>query len=267
MACANINILCAQRIPANEIWYTSTDGKVVEPGTSYSFGANIENNTYQDNKGILKFTATINAVGNYAYDTCDTLATIVLPDSVLTIGNSAFYTCTNLTDVTLGRSVQRIGTFAFRECGKLSKIFFPATLQTIETFAFYKCSALPSITLPASLDTLADYAFAACTGLTDVYVCAETPLAISTSAFYGVTLSGVTLHVPTGCMSAYQAANVWSTFGTIQEWNAANIKDVNLRSSEVPEFQNSDIYTLSGQRISTPRPGNIYLLNGKKVIY
>jgi len=46
--------------------------------------------------------------------------------------------------------------------------------------------------------------------------------------FRDVNLSTVTLHVPTGTKSLYEAANVWKEFGTIKD-------DVNLPITVVPD--------------------------------
>ena len=45
----------AEEIPNNEIWYTSSDGKVVTPNKSDAFGASIISNTYSNGKGVIKF--------------------------------------------------------------------------------------------------------------------------------------------------------------------------------------------------------------------
>ena len=53
----------------DEIWYTSTDGNVIEPKKSgiEIFGANIISNTYENGKGIVKFDGTVTTIGEYAY--------------------------------------------------------------------------------------------------------------------------------------------------------------------------------------------------------
>jgi RHS repeat-associated protein len=47
-----------------------------------------------------------------------------------------------------------------------------------------------------------------------------TPLSISSTVFYDVPLSTVTLHVPVGTKALYEAADVWKNFGTIVESEA-----------------------------------------------
>lgn len=85
----------------NEIWYTSTDGNIVNPYmvNSYRtniFGANILSNTYKNGKGIIKFDGDVNSIGNYAFYQCSGLTSITIPNSVKSIGNYSFSGCYNL---------------------------------------------------------------------------------------------------------------------------------------------------------------------------
>ncbi|MBR7183084.1 MAG: leucine-rich repeat protein [Alistipes sp.] len=83
----------------NEIWYTSTDGNIVEPYDSTGFGANIISNTYENGKGIITFDGEVTKIGNYAFRYCSSLTSITIPNNVTTIGNEAFYSCMNLSSV------------------------------------------------------------------------------------------------------------------------------------------------------------------------
>ena len=112
-------------IPHNQIWYTSTDGEVVEPysgeyneyaGAITTFGVNIVSNTYADGKGVIEFDGDVTMIGDYAFLFCNTITTLSFPKSVTTIGDYAFYECTSLTSVTIPNSVTTIGDWAFSGC-------------------------------------------------------------------------------------------------------------------------------------------------------
>ena len=42
---------------------------------------------------------SVTTIGDYAFDLCSSLTSVVIPDSVTTIGNSAFSSCSSLTSV------------------------------------------------------------------------------------------------------------------------------------------------------------------------
>lgn len=65
-------------------------------------------------------------------------------NSVQTIGEQAFYICSGLKDVVMGSSVVTVGDEAFRGCASLEQIAFPASTTTVGNRVFYGCLALNS---------------------------------------------------------------------------------------------------------------------------
>ncbi|MBQ1996183.1 MAG: leucine-rich repeat domain-containing protein, partial [Clostridia bacterium] len=92
----------------------------------------------------------VTTIGDYAFQYCNNLTSITLPDSVTTIGDNAFQYCNKLTSVTLGDSVTTIGDRAFYDCNNLMSITLSKDLQTIDEFAFYNCSKLRDVFYPGS---------------------------------------------------------------------------------------------------------------------
>lgn len=138
----------AQTQPADEIWYTSTDGQVVNPN-QYStdpFGATIISNTYQDGKGVIKLDGPVTSIGDDAFWECSTLNGITIPNSVTSIGPYAFADCPNLTDIAIPNAVRSIGNFAFARTG-LTSITIPSSVTSIVMTAFEACPSLTTMSV------------------------------------------------------------------------------------------------------------------------
>ena len=180
-------------VPNNQIWYTSSDGKVVTPYNTNNFGANITSNKYNNGKGVITFDGdvttigddtfrncdsltsvtigdSVTTIGELAFNSCDSLTSVTIGDSVTRIGYGAFAYCTSLTSVTIGDSVTEIGNFAFAYCRSLTSVNIPDSVTTIGVSAFDFCTSLTSVTIGDSVMTIADYAFGDCTSLTSVTI-------------------------------------------------------------------------------------------------
>ena len=157
-------------IGADCIFYTSGNGKIVTPNSTYAFGANIVSNTYENGKGVIKFDAPVTEIGEMAFYYCRSLTSVIIPDSVTEIGGSAFYECSSLTSVIIPDSVTSIGKYAFSHCYNLTSITIPDSVTSIGKYAFSHCSSLTRITIPDSVTSIGDYAFFHCSSLTSVTI-------------------------------------------------------------------------------------------------
>ncbi|MCQ2094788.1 MAG: leucine-rich repeat protein, partial [Bacteroidaceae bacterium] len=160
----------AEEIPNNEIWYTSSDGKVVTPNKSDAFGASIISKTYSNGKGVIVFDNSVTSIGDYAFSGYSGLTSITIPNSVTSIGYCAFYHCSGLTSITIPNSVTSIGSCAFEGCSGLTSITIPNSVTSIGSHAFSGCSGLTSITIPNSVTSIGDKAFYRCSGLTSITI-------------------------------------------------------------------------------------------------
>jgi len=115
-----------------------------------------------------------------AFENCENLESIVIPDGVATIGNNAFDNCSNLKSISIPKSVITIGQTAFSSCGNLESI----TVESGNTKYMSQSNCLIEIDtktlilgcknsiIPTSniVNTLGDYAFAYCKGLTTITI-------------------------------------------------------------------------------------------------
>lgn len=111
---------------------------------------------------------SVTVIGPFAFEGCDGLTEITIPDRVLTIGEGAFRDCNALTTVHLGDGVQVVGKRAFEECDVLRQIDLGQSVHTIEDFGFAYNHQITSLNFPASLQHLGEEAFSNSTGLVTV---------------------------------------------------------------------------------------------------
>ena len=155
---------------ANEIFYTSSDGKVVEPYDPDVFGGIIVSNTYTDGVGVIVFDRAITSVGHKAFYMKGKLTNIVLPEGLPTISGYAFLNCKALVAITLPNTIKNIGESAFSGCQELTQIDLPYGITEIASNTFSSCYALTSITLPNSITTIGGSAFSACSSLANITI-------------------------------------------------------------------------------------------------
>ena len=184
---------------SNEIWYTSTDGNIVEPYDSSVFGVNIVSNTYENGKGVITFDGEVTEIGTQAFYYCSSLTSVTIPDSVTKISSYAFFDCSGLTSVTIPDSVTEIGDLAFYYCRSLTSVTIPNSVTMIGENPFENCenlaefkgkfaadngrclivdgilnsfapAGLTEYAIPDSVTEIGDYAFFRCSGLTSITI-------------------------------------------------------------------------------------------------
>ena len=69
----------------------------------------------------------------HAFEYCENLTSVTIPNSVTEIGESAFRGCENLTSITIPNSVTYIGGYAFSGCESLKEVSIPAGCEYYST--------------------------------------------------------------------------------------------------------------------------------------
>lgn len=135
---------------------------------------------------------TVTKIATWAFNECNTLTEVTLPNTVDEIGYQAFFKCSNLTNVTIPEGVKKIGQAAFYGCSQLTSITIPSTIKNMDE-AFSGNTALSHVTLTEGISKISSMAFKGCTGLTEIKV----PMSVDQicpNAFNGCTgLTSVTL--------------------------------------------------------------------------
>lgn len=82
-----------------------------------------------------------------AFAYCESLETLVLPDSVELISDSAFCGCEQLSKVSFGKGLRKIEAYAFDCCVGLEQIEIPEQVRSIQHRAFRGCKRLKKVVL------------------------------------------------------------------------------------------------------------------------
>lgn len=161
----------APTIPNDEVWYTSSDGNIIDIYEEGFEPLTVVSNIYSNGKGVVKLSGELNtmswafaesnltsiilpssvtSIDEEAFSDCGSLTSIDMPSSVTTIGDNAFYGCTGLTSITIGNSVTTIGNRAFENCSFLTSITIPNSVTNIGTEVFSGCTSLSHIVVDSS---------------------------------------------------------------------------------------------------------------------
>jgi hypothetical protein len=169
--------------PDNEIWYTSTDGKIVEPDLSVGKPAlTLLSNTYENGKGVLVFEEDLETIPFGIFSFCKTLESVVFPEGVIVVKNAVFEYCENLVSVRFPSTVTQLGGWLFHDCFNLESVNIPEGVTKIEEATFAQCYKLPTVSLPDGLTEIGHSAFCNCDSFDSIYI-PESVVSIEEGAF------------------------------------------------------------------------------------
>lgn len=137
---------------------------------------------------------TVKCVSDYAFSSCKSLTSIVIPDGVTSIGEAAFNMCTNAVTIDIPNSVtgDSFGDYTYAGCESLTTINIPEGVSRIGMCAFRSCNSLKSVTIPSTVSIIYEFAFDGCTSLASVTLSENTKY-IGTSAFSGSCITSLIL--------------------------------------------------------------------------
>ena len=107
----------------------------------------------------ITFGGNEKTIGKQAFEDCDNLAKITIPNSVTSLGTHVFLDSDILTDVTFGTGITEIPQNAFEHCDALKKLVIPYRVTSIGSNAFLNTIAFTDITIPRATTSIASNAF------------------------------------------------------------------------------------------------------------
>ena len=179
----------------------------------YLSGIDGRNYVYRNSVQKIEIGNGVTSIGNFAFNSCSSLASITIPNGVTSIGNSAFSSCSSLASITIPNGVTNIEQYAFNSCSSLTSITIPNGVTSIEQYAFDNCSSLSSITIPNSVTSIGKAAFISCYSVAfyDFSNHTSVPTLSNTNAFASIA-ADCQIRVPTSLADAWKAATNWSTY-------------------------------------------------------
>ena len=231
------------KVARREGWIGSSDTQMTQSqaeavttiGTA--FRGNMEIVTLNE----LEYFINVTKIDVNAFNGCQKMTAIRIPDTITEIGDSAFYYCKALTEFYMPSSVQKVGVRAFAYCTGLKKVTIsdlaawsaiaftgnlstplhyakhlylngeevidlvvPDGVTTINSYAFWGGSSIKTVSIPATVKSIKIYSFARCSSLKSIII-PSTVTSISTNPFIGC--SGLTSIVIEGDNKYYDSRN------------------------------------------------------------
>ena len=214
------------------------NGVYVLPDGFVSIGAG----AFRGQNGIQSLTlpSTLTTIGDYAFEYCRGLETIVFSDQGLltSIGANAFDKCISLQSVNLPEGLYTLGSYAFAGNSSLESVDMPSTLKYIGDYAFRDNLQLTTVTnipgfTPGTYNTVnytGRYMFDGCTSLSKVTF--RSDFTTLTEYMFQETTSLTSVEFPAGITALYSP----STTSSFKPFNKSGLTEVILNDvAELPK--------------------------------
>lgn len=127
-------------------WDTNGDGELslFEAAAVTDLGEVFQGNDYIQTFNELSYFTGLKNLGERAFDSCNNLSSVTLPEGLESIGDGAFSWCDNLSSVDLPSSLMTIGRYVFYNTG-ITSITIPENVSSVGESLFQNCEQLTTI--------------------------------------------------------------------------------------------------------------------------
>ena len=141
----------AYQFEKNGIYYDIVNGKAVVVTGDVGYSGDV---VIPETVEYYGHYYVVDSIGSNAFDNCDELTSVRLPEGLKAIGENAFYSCSGLTSISFPSSLRHIDTYAFSGCSSLTSLSFPEGMTQIGNGAFYGCGRLETISFPSTMKSI-----------------------------------------------------------------------------------------------------------------
>lgn len=151
----------------------------------------------------------VKVIADFAFEECESMESIDLPDSVVCIGNGfrecyTFQCCFQLKEVKLSKNLERLGPGVFNYCTSLEKIVVPEKMEWIRDYSFAGCTALKEVEIQGNCRKIGKGAFRSCRALEKMTM-PDSVTDIMAQAFFGCS-SLKNIRLPKNLQMIYEGA-------------------------------------------------------------
>ncbi|NDW09276.1 leucine-rich repeat domain-containing protein [Dysgonomonas sp. 520] len=132
-------------------------------------------------------------IGKYAFRSCESVASVEMPSTLVTIGSNAFYNCTSLVSIEIPDGVKIIEGDAFYGCRSLKILSLGKLVERLDGSIIMKCDNLQTLISKNSTPPVTKSKF-------------------MSETFMGAPVETCNIIVPEGSEAAYKGAKGWKNF-------------------------------------------------------
>ena len=114
---------------------------------------------------IFEDGSNLTSIKDHAFNQCEYLRELDLPNGLRVIESFAFENCKSLMKLNLPSTLTSLGGSAFKSCHSLEEVIIPNGLNLISEHLFGDCTSLKSVVIPNSIEEIGDFAFTGCINL------------------------------------------------------------------------------------------------------